>query len=497
MDVYYAAFVVPDTIFQLLVIGSLSAAFIPVFTKNLEQNEKQAWDMAASSLNLVLLVFTTLSVVIFIFAPQLSKLIAPGFDSSQIAIMASLLRVMLVAQLFFSVSGFLTGMIQSHQRFFVPALAPIVYNLGIIIGIVFLSPVIGIMGPAVGVVIGAVLHMAIQIPAAYHLGFRFSTKLDISNPGVREIVRLMPPRALALGIDQIEQLVAVILASLLAPGSLSLLNVARLLYSVPASLFGVTIGQAALPTLSKQSNDKDKTLFLKTLTETLTQVAFLALPMSVLFIILRVPIVRIVFGSRSFPWTATILTGKTLAILALSATFSAVMQLIIRGFYALHDTKTPLIIGLLAAILDTFLGVIAVKVFNFGILGLAGSIAATAILETLILYFLLIRLLRVDYNVKSSHFWPLVKMLVISLITGISLWIPMHLLDQFVFDTTRTVPLLALTIITGFIGAGVYMLLSYIFDIPELYAYIAVIKKITNWRQLINSNLQTTVPEQN
>jgi len=487
LDVYYAAFVIPDTIFQLLVIGSLSAAFIPIFTRYLAKKTSEAWYVAAMSLNLILLVFMVISVVIFIFAPEFSRLIAPGFNSSQIATMSSLLRVMLLAQLFFCISGFLTGMIQSHQRFLIPALAPVAYNLGIIGGIYFLSPSLGIYGPAWGVVIGAAVHMLIQLPTAIKLGFRFIPRLDFSHPGVREIVTLIPPRSLALGIDQIEQFVSVILASLLAPGSLTILNVARLLYALPTSLFGVTIGQAALPTLSLQYSQSDKRRFHKTLTDSFLQVAFFALPLSTLFIILRIPIVRLVFGASSFPWTATLLTGKTLAILVVSASASAIMQLIVRGFYSLHDTKTPLLVGLFSALVNTILSVTAVQIFHLGVIGLAAAISLTSILETIALFLILNHRLQTPIELKNQVLVSLIKMIMISLMTGISLWIPMHFLDQLVFDTTRTLPLIALTGVASFIGLFTYLFLCFLFRIDQLAEVVSLAKKATNLRQLFTS----------
>lgn len=494
LDVYYAAFVIPDTIFQLLVIGSLSAAFIPVFTRYLSKKTSEAWYIAAMSLNLILLVFLVISIGIFAFAPQFSQLIAPGFNLSQIATMSSLLRVMLIAQLFFCISGFFTGMIQSHQRFLIPALAPVAYNLGIIGGILFLSPTMGIYGPAWGVVIGAAVHMFIQLPVAVKLGFRFIPRLDFTHPGVKEIVTLIPPRSLTLGIDQVEQFVSVILASLLAPGSLTILNVSRLLYALPSSLFGVTIGQAALPTLSLQYSQTDKRRFLQTLADSLLQVAFLALPLSTLFIILRIPIVRLVFGASSFPWTATLLTGKTLAVLAVSASASAVMQLIIRGFYSFHDTRTPLLIGLLSALLDTILGVIAVQIFHWGVVGLAVAISSTTIVETIALFLLLNYRLQTPPELQNRVVGSLAKMIIISLITGISLWVPMHFLDQFVFDTTRTLPLLALTGVTTFIGLFTYLFLSFLFRIDQLYELVALARKVTHLHQLFVSSETLSEP---
>jgi putative peptidoglycan lipid II flippase len=486
LDVYYAAFVIPDTLFQLLVIGSLSAAFIPVFTRLLAKRESEAWYVAGVSLNLSLAVFIFISAIIFIFSAPLSSLIAPGFNPYQISVMSSLLRVMLIAQIFFCVSGFLTGIIQSHQRFLVPALAPIIYNLGIILGTLIFSPALGIFGPAVGVVIGAFLHMVIQIPLSRKLGFRFIPKIDFRHPEVFEVLRLLSPRALALGIDQIEQFITVILSSLLVSGSLTMFNVARLLFAIPTSLFGVTIGQAALPTLSRQAVEMDRYHFRRTLTDSLQQIAFLTLPVSVIFIVLRIPIVRLVFGAKSFPWIATLITGKTLAILATSSTFSALMQLIIRGFYAVHNTKTPLFIGFFAAVFDICLGILLVKVFNFGIFGLAISVSLTTILETIILYIFLYPILHAEPGYFLHSVSSFTKMVISSLITGISLWLPMRLLDKFVFDTTRTLPLIGLTVITSAIGLFVYILLSYFFRVDQLGSFILVIRKIIR-RNLVKS----------
>jgi putative peptidoglycan lipid II flippase len=482
LDVYYAAFVIPDTLFQLLVVGSLSAAFIPVFTRLLTQNEDEAWRVAGISLNLTLVVFFVLSSLIFIFARPLSQLIAPGFDPDQITIMVSLLRIMLVSQIFFCISGFLTGIIQSHQRFVVPALAPIMYNLGIILGTLFLSPFIGIYGPAIGVVVGAVLHMTIQVPMAFRLGFRPIFSLNTNHRGVLEIIRLIPPRALTLGIDQIEQFIAVIFSSLLLPGSLTLFNVAKLLYALPTSLFGVTIGQAALPALSKLSAESDRKSFRQTLVESLLQIVYLSLPLAIMFIVLRIPIVRLIFGAKSFPWLATLTTGKLLAILCLSSSFAASSQLLVRGFYALHDTKTPLFVGLGGAVLDISLSILFINFFHAGVLGLAWGISFTSVIETTVLLFLLGFKIKIDKWAFSKFSISFLKMLVTGLATGFSLWIPMRLLDQFVFDTTRTVPLIALTAITATIGLFVYFLFSYLFRVDQLKYLFALMAKIKNFK---------------
>lgn len=486
LDSYNAAFVVPDTIFQIFVMGSMSATFIPIFNKYFAKSSSLAWHMANAIMSLTLVTMSAFSLLAFIFSPQLAHLIAPGFNPSQLQVTANILRISLLAQFFFSISGFLTSIIQSNQRFLIPALAPIVYNLSIIGGIYFLSPSLGIFGPAIGAVIGSILHMAIQFPLAWHLGFRPHFTLDIVHPGVREIARLMPPRALALGIDQIEQFVAVFLASLLSAGSLSLLNIARLIYNIPTTLFGVTIGQAALPLLSQTAARDNSDDFRQTLLSSMFQVLFIAIPVSVLFIVLRIPIVRIIFGSRSFPWEATQLTGMVVGILSLSAGFSAVMQLVVRGYYALHDTKTPLYLGLGFALFNSLVSATLVFVFHFGLIGIAISIATTNIIETLLLSYILYRRISVGHSVMYL-FGPLLKIIGTSAIMGLVLWSVMQYLDNFVFDTTRTLPLIALTVSTTLAGIAIYLFLSYLLKIEQLASFAALGHRLANWRTVLDT----------
>lgn len=479
LDVYYAAMLIPDTIFQVLVLGSLSAAFIPVFGKHLVLDKEQAWKMASTTLNITLFVFLIISILVFLCAKPLATVLAPGFSPDQVVLMTSILRAMLVAQIFFCISGFMTGIIQVHQRFLIPAIAPIIYNLGIIGGIVFGANKIGIWGPTWGMVVGSILHMMIQLPLAVKLGFRFTKSFNFFLPGVIETLRLIPARILAMGVDQIEQFVAVFLASWLSAGSLSLFNVAKLLYVVPALLFGSTIGQAALPTLSLLVGQNKLQEFAKTLRDACLQVVFLAVPICVLFIVLRIPIVRLTFGTKNFPWEATLLTGKTLAILAVSSGFYAVMQLMVRGFYALHDTKTPLKIGVVAAILGSVFSWMTVHWFSWGISGIALAITLTSIGETIIMVESMRRKLN-EASFGFSFFLDLLKIVLVGLVTGICLWIPLRILDTFVFDTTKTLPLLGLTVIVSCFGMGVYWGLSRLLNIEQLSIVMRLFNKISN-----------------
>jgi putative peptidoglycan lipid II flippase len=483
LDAYWVAFRLPELVFQLLVIGSLSAAFIPVYANyRRRKGEEESNQIASSMMNIVLLVFGFLSLVVFIFAePFIRMITSANFSLEQVQLAANLSRIMILAQLFFAVSNFLTGIIQAHQRFLVPALTPVAYNLGIIAGIYFLTPFLGIYGAAFGVVIGAFIHLVLQLPLAKNLGYRYSFRFDWKHPGVKEIIRLMPPRTLAISVSQIELFASVYFATSLAAGSLTILNIAQQLMSAPNRIFSIPIGQASLPFLSKTVAENNFAAFRKTLWSSLNQILFVGLPAGMLLLILRIPLVRLVYGAPEFPWQATLLTGKTVAVLALSLFAAGGNQILVRAYYALHNTKTPFFIGLTSVVVNISLSALFVFYYGWGVLGIA--LAMT--LATLLQFGLLLWGLREHMGPwHFPQFLSFFKTLTASSVMGLGLWLPMRLLDQFVFDTTRTVPLIALTVIVGLIGGVVFMLLAYLLKIPELYAYQGLLKKVPLWRSI-------------
>lgn len=487
LDAYFAAFRIPDMIFQLLVIGALSAAFIPVFSEYLARDEKEAYRISSSVINLVLFFFFVLAAIVFVLAEPLSNLIAPSFLSIQISLMVNLTRIMLLAQFFFCFSNFLTGIIQSHQRFLVPALSPVAYNLGIIFGIIFLVPVWGIYGPAVGVVIGAVFHLLVQLPLAFNLGFSHRFNIwEFNHPGVKEIARLMLPRTLALAVNQIEATVAVFLATSLAVGSLSIFYFAQHLMNVPVGLFGATIGQAALPSLARENALKERPNFRKTFANSLFQILFLALPATAILLILRVPVVRLAFGAKNFPWEATILTGRTLAFFSLAIVCQSLIQILIRGFYALHDTRTPLFLGAIAVLINILLSVYFIFSLNLGVIGLAIAISLSSFLHLCLLYFWLNK--KIGGLFSKEIISRLLRMVIATFFTLFSLWILMRFLDRFILDTTRTINLIILTIIVSLFGLSVYLGFAFLLKIRELGEYLLLIRKLGKWRQVLTES---------
>lgn len=487
VDVFWAAFRLPDLIFQVVVVGALSSAFIPVFSRYLGKTG-EANTIASSLINSVMLVMLVLSLLVFIFASQLSKLIAGGFTDTQLTLMANLTRIMSLSQIFFAFSSFLTGIIQSHQRFLVPALSPLLYNLGIILGILFLSRPFGIYGAAIGVVLGALLHLLAQLPLAHRLGFRYRLVWNGNHGAVKEMARLMLPRVLTLTLVQIEATIVVTFSSWLSVGAVTLMTIAQQLSGLPIRLIGIPIGQASLPFFSRQNSKNDSTALAAMVNNTILEMLYLALPASALILVLRIPFVRLAYGADSFPWAETVLTGKLVAILAISICARSLTHVLVRVFYALHDTKTPFIINLLATIINVGLSYYSLFVLQAGILGMAFAITLASVVETIILTGILYNLA----NFALSHLlWPFTKMLGITLLMGFGLWLPLRILDQLIFDTTRTIPLIFLTVTVGSIGLLVYLGLSYLFQIPELGVFVRLIEKIGGWHKALSQSSET------
>lgn len=469
LDAYNAAFRLPDLIFKLLVTGALSASFIPVFSSYIHKDENKAYQLSSTVINLLLLIFIVISVFVLIFARPLSSIIAPGFNSSQLELMTNLTRILLIAQIFFLISNFLTAMLQIHQAFIIPSLSPIVYNIFIILSIFILAPTMGIYGVTYGAVIGALFHLLIQFPVARKLGFKYSFSIDTQLAGVKEIVRLMVPRSLSLGLGEIENTVTLFFASTLSAGSISLLNLALQLMYLPSRIFGTTVGQASLPILSKNIARNEIDIFRNTVRKTLAQSLFIAIPITTLILIHRVAIIRIAFGAKQFPWAATLLTAKTLAFLTPAIAAQAVIQILVRAFYALHNTKTPLhvsIVSLVSNILSSFL---LIKFTSLGIVGLAISASLGNIIQCVGLFYMFTKI--VDGSGWSKTYWHYTKIIIASIGMGLASWLSLKVLDLFVLDSAKTLNLVILTSISSLIGLISYGLLSKLMAIEEYVDY--------------------------
>ncbi|MBI3577478.1 murein biosynthesis integral membrane protein MurJ [Candidatus Gottesmanbacteria bacterium] len=478
LGVYFAAFRIPNLIFELLVMGALTSAFIPVFTKYVTQGkEGEAQEMTLTILHVALVFLFFLSVPLLVFAPTISGWLAPGFTTAQITQMATFTRFMIIFQVApLLVGNLFTGILQSYNIFLIPAAAPVIYNLGIIAGIFFLSPVAGLMAPVIGVGIGAFLFLLIQLPLLALLGFGYRWSWNLSHRGVKEVGKLMAPRTFGLAISQIDTTVDLMLASLLGARMVTIFNFAQHLQQVPVGLFGATVAQAALPMLSISSAKENLSEFKKTIIRSLHQILFFVLPTSVLFIVLRIPTVRLVFGASRFDWQATVATGMTLSAFAVSLFAQAMVQVLARAFYALYDSKTPVGVGVISILTNTTLSVMFILFLHWPVWALGVSASIASIFNALVLLYLLDR--RVHSFAKYDLWVPPLKMTLAAVLMGLALYIPLKLLDQLVFDTTRTFGLILLTGVTGSIGLATYLFLSWVLGVSEVRSFFNLLARV-------------------
>jgi len=362
LDAYYAAFRLPDLVYNLLILGAVSAGLIPIFTSLLAKNhEQEAWKLINSILNLLSVLLLVVCGVLFISAPWLVPLITPGFPAEKMALVIGLSQIMFLSPFFLGLSAIFSSVLQSHRKFLIYSLAPIMYNLGIIFGAVYLVKPLGVYGLAWGVVIGALAHMLIQLIPIFSVGFKYRLDFNWRDQNVLKVVRMMVPRTISLAISQINFVIITIVASTLAAGSLAIFNLSNNLQNFPLGIFGVSLAVAALPVLSTLAAKQKIGDFISVLSSTLRQILFFIIPISVILYVLRAQIVRVILGSGNFNWYDTRLTAACLAIFCLGLFAQGAYPLVIRGFYALHNTKTPFYAGLMTMAVN----IIALFFFRF------------------------------------------------------------------------------------------------------------------------------------
>ncbi len=377
LDAYLAAFRLPDLLFQLVAGGALGSAFIPTFTGYLAREHRDgAWRLASSVANLVVLVMTAVASLAAALAPWLVReVIAPGFDPAQQALTAQLMRTMLVTPVVFGVSGLIMGALNAHQHFLLPAAAPIVYNLAIIGGALWLAPHLGVTGLALGVVVGSVLHPLVQVPGLVRFKARYRPVLNLRDPGVREVGRLMAPRVLGLAAVQLNFVINTVLASRLIEGSLSALNFAWLMMLLPQGAFAQAVATAAFPTFSSLAARGEIGEMRSTLSATLRALLFLSVPAAVGLLALRMPLIQLLFQRGAFETSSTQAVAWALQFYALGLPAHAGVEVVARAFYALHDTRTPVVIGVAAMGLNVALSLVFIYPLAHGGLALANTVA--------------------------------------------------------------------------------------------------------------------------
>jgi putative peptidoglycan lipid II flippase len=398
LDAFFAASRLTEILFNLMAGGALASAFLPTFTGFLTREDRVgAWQLASSIANLITIALATLCALAWLSAPWLvQNILAPGFqDPFQVALTVDLLRVMLISPLIFGVSGLLMATLNAHQHFAFPALAPAAYRFGIIIGVWALVPKLGIHGLAWGVVLGSALHLLVQLPALFGIQPRYQWKFGLGNPAVRQVGRLMAPRLIGVAVVQLNFLVNTIIASGQPEGSLTAITFAFQIMIMPQAVIAQAIAIAALPTFSAQFARGELTEMRTSLANTLRGVVFLSLPASVGLIMLRRPVIELLLQRGEFTANSTELVAWALLWYAAGLVGHSVLEIIARAFYAMHDTRTPVIVGALAMSLNLVLSIVLSRLFaNIGWMphgGLALANSFATALECLTLLWLMRR----------------------------------------------------------------------------------------------------------
>ncbi|MDP3995884.1 MAG: murein biosynthesis integral membrane protein MurJ [bacterium] len=485
LDIYFAAFRIPDFVYGILIVGGVAAAFLPVFSEYFKKEEEQAWKFANNLLNCFFILLIIVCGILALLAPWLINFISPGFSPENKELTVALTRIMFLSPVFFGLSSVFSGVLHYFNRFFAYSLVPVIYNLGIIFGIIFLVPVFGIYGLAYGVILGAALHWLLQLPAARATGYKYMPILNFRNSGLLKVFKLMVPRTIGAAAYQINLIVITAIASTLSAGSIAIFNFANNLQYFPVGLIGVSFSLAAFPALSRVWAAGEKEEFFKIFSSTFRQILFLIIPISILVFVLRAQIVRIVLGTGQFGWLETRMTAASLGILSLSVFAASFVLFLSKVFYSFHDTKTPLLASLLSMALNVslcFLFVFllgfpnsfqeftinALKLEEIGDVSLIGLPLALA-LSSVFQFFLLLVFLKKKTGISGSGeiLKSFGKIMMAGILMALALYLSLYLVAG-LLDTGTTVGILLQTIIASLVGLLVYLFATLLLKSPEI-----------------------------
>ncbi len=481
LDAYTAAFMVPDFMFAVLVSGALSVTFIPVFNERwVKGNKQSAWQISSSMINFMALITMVASVLIIIFADPLMKyLIAPGLSESGHALAVSMMQVIAVNPFIFAVAAVIASIQQAVGRFMFCALAPMLYNVGIIIGTVWFTGGVnlfgwqifdgGIMGVALGVVLGSFLQLIVSAVGLAGLGFDYNFKIYWRNKGFRKVLSLLPARSVDQGMDYVVSLVEVNLASRLVDGTVRAYQQALTLHMMPINLIGVAISNAAFPQLTEHLGEGRNDLFQKDLRSLLRIIFWMALPVSVVIFFTRGYVVHFI-SNGGVPLIAGILGCLVVAIL-----FRTIYHMAARAFYARQDTKTPLYISIFSITLNIILAIVLSMVLKMGAYGLAWAQSTVAVLEVVVLLAVMNRQMPKLFDMTFVR--AIFKMILAGIVTGVVCYIGVLVLP-FRYHDDSFFSAFPKFVIISLVSFGAYAAASKWLKLPEIDPILARLKKV-------------------
>ena len=482
LDMYYAAFRIPDLVFSIIIMGAVSSAFIPIFTET-RIKKKDHWRLANNFLHSFSLLVLLVSVLLIIFAPHLVRLIAPGFDLEAQTMTILLTRIMLIQPILLSVSGILSGILQSYKIFFAYALSPIMYNVGIITGALFLVPKFGIIGLAWGVVLGALLHLLIQIPSLSSCKFKYRPVFDLKDKLMRKVIKLTIPRSISLAALQINYIAITAIASTLVAGSIAIFNYANDIQYVPLGLIGIAYAAAAFPSLTKSHAEGNKKELKDTFSKTFLEIIYLVLPITVLLFVLRHEITGVLLQTGEFGRGEMLLTSAAIGIFCIGIPFQSLVPFLSRTFFAIQNTVIPLIVNLISTAINISLAIYLVRLPNLfasislpgdkRILALPLALSLAAIVNVLLLLtFLLVKLKGIKI---TSLLLSISKFLLINALLFTVILLIKNVAYQYFSQSVLS--MLTIGLISGGTGLLLYFALSYVLKIEEAKSITKVFKR--------------------
>ncbi len=364
LSIYAASFRIPDLVYNLLIAGGLSIAFLPVFADYFSKDKKRAWEIASNILNIFIVFLVSLSVIFFLFAPWLVGFIVPGFSEAERQEVISLTRILFLSPILFGMANIFSGVLQYFQKFVALGMAPILYNLGIILGIIFLSPRIGILGAGIGVIVGAFLYFLSQLAAAVFCGFSWQKQLNFKDPASVAIFKLAVPRLVSVASQQVNLLVITAIASTISSGAIAIFYYANNLQGIIVSLIGISFASATFPLLARAISEENEKEFFKNFSSAFRQILFFAIPSSILLFLLKSNVVKIILQNGKFDSEAVKLTVASLGIFAISIFAQAGNHLLVRTFFSLKDGRRPAKIAVFSSILNAGLAITFVNLLS-------------------------------------------------------------------------------------------------------------------------------------
>lgn len=482
-DAYNAAFSIPDFLYMLLVGGALSSAFIPVFSKYINTGkEEEGWEVANIVLNLAMILMVFGIIIGFIFTKPLITLLVPGFDAASLTLTVLLTRIMFFQAFFMVLNGVTFGILNAYKIFFVPSLGTILYNLAIIIVGITWAPTFaamwgkeyGIVAFAIGVVVGAFLNFAIQIPDLRRIGYRYRFIINLKHPGFKIIIGLMVPILIGLSIGQINLFINQNIASNLPAGVVAALRTAQRLMQLPIGVFAIAIAMTIFPTLTELVAKNQMTDFKRTANLGIRSVIFITLPASAGLIALSVPVVRVLFEQGAFTHTDTLVTAAGLVFYSLGIFAQSGVQVLNRVFYAIQDTVSPVVVGVFSIVINIVGSLTLIKYLSYGGGGIALAYSLAGIFNLVVLlWWLRFKIGNIGGKILTVSF---LQSLFGSVIMGTAVYYTTTFYEQ-VFDISNKLHQVIQVGLGVFIGAAVYALIAFVLKMEEAEMVKAILKR--------------------